>query len=72
MGTYEYPKALNFVKRRNPNYSFGAPRDGQTVQNKTTFTTEYAKAKKFVPGVGCYKTENCFEKIHIPYMRKRY
>ena len=64
-GNYEAAKSKNFTKSREPNYSF-------PKSKSLKFTVEYSTNKKHIPSSSTYKYEPCFDKISIPYMKKRY
>jgi hypothetical protein len=53
------------VKEKHPTISF-------PKSKSIKFTSEYSNNKKHIPGSGTYKYEPAFNKIHIPYMKKRY
>jgi len=62
-GTYKVLEGVTFVKTKNPKYSVGK---GKQIK----FTEEMQKIKSYVPGVGQYKTEPCYDVIARPYVRK--
>ena len=65
VGTYEPTKSTPLIKMRNPSYVI-------PKSKSLKFTVEYSNNKKHIPGAGNYKIEKCYDKIHIPYMNKRY
>eukprot|EP00347_Sterkiella_histriomuscorum_P000753 403374637 len=65
LGSYDVAKSKTFIKSKHPVISF-------TKSKAIKFTTEYSNNKKHIPGSATYKYEPCFDKISIPYMKKRY
>lgn len=65
VGSYEVAKSVTFVKSKHPVISF-------PKSKSLKFTVEYSNSKKHIPGSANYKYEKCFDKISIPYMKKRY
>ncbi|CDW82305.1 UNKNOWN [Stylonychia lemnae] len=65
VGTYETAKSKTFIKTKHPVISF-------TKSKSIKFTVEYSNSKKHIPGSAAYKWEPCFDKISVPYMKKRY
>lgn len=63
VGTYKVLEGVTFVKVRNPKYSIGRSKSEK-------FTEHVQKIKDFVPGVGSYKYEPCFDVVSRPYVRK--
>lgn len=64
VGTYEPSRASPLVMTREPRY--GIPKS-----KSTKFTVEFSNSKKHVPGVGNYEIVKSFNKITVPYMKKR-
>ena len=69
-GTYEPAKSIDKFARRTASTYFLKPgsKPGDKSE-KVTFTTEFTRMKKFVPGTGTYNVK--MSHVSIPYMRKR-
>ena len=69
MGTYEPAKSLEKFARRTASTYFLKPGSKPGKGEKVTFTTEFTRMKKFVPGSGTYDVK--MNSVSVPYLRKR-
>lgn len=69
-GSYNFGLSKDKTGKKTVSHFFSRPGGDKDVKaEKTTFTTEYIKIKKFVPGSGSYKPK--YDIVSTPYTRKR-
>lgn len=70
--SYEVGKVIDKIGKKTVGHFFSKPggesKDGPKSE-KVTFTTEYIRMKKFVPGAGSYKPK--YDIVSTPYTKKR-
>lgn len=67
-GSYDFFTAKDKIGKKTVSHFFIRPGEKHTT-DKVTFTTEFTKMKKFVPGAGTYDAK--IDKVARPYTRKR-
>lgn len=67
-GSYDFFKSKDKIGKKTVSHWFIRPGE-KCTNDKVTFTTEFCKMKKFVPGAGTYDAK--IDKVSRPYIRKR-
>ena len=69
VGTYDQVSSKDKTLKRPVSHYFVRPGTTRGDTEKVTFTTEYTRMKKFVPGTGSYNVN--LNVVSRPYTRKR-
>jgi len=70
-GSYNPANSMDKLAKKTQSVFFLKPgsKPGKEKSEKVTFTTEFTRMKKFVPGTGTYEPK--LSSVSIPYLRKR-